>query len=160
MKKVLTCECTEDICTMADQTGVLPACAPLANPYVPFQRTGAAKYDQNKALARGTLFPGLDLPFMGMTNPAFQNPTLKTQLQALDFVLAELGLYLDTHPDDSEAAEMYEKYAQIAKEARAAYEAQCGPLLQRDSAEDGGYHWLHDPWPWENPDQKGCKEEN
>ena len=48
--------------------GRLPACAPLANPYVPFQNENPPKYEARKALIRGTLFPGLDLPFHGMVN--------------------------------------------------------------------------------------------
>ena len=43
--------------------GRLPASAPLANPYVPFQMENPPKYEPGKALVRGTLFPGLDLPF-------------------------------------------------------------------------------------------------
>lgn len=38
--------------------GRLPAMAPLANPYVPFQLENPPKYEAKKALTRGTLFPG------------------------------------------------------------------------------------------------------
>ena len=48
--------------------GILPCSAPLANPYVPFQLENPPQYEPRKALVRGTLFPGLDLPFMGMIN--------------------------------------------------------------------------------------------
>lgn len=44
--------------------GRLPAMAPLANPYVPFQLENPPQYEAQKGLVRGTLFPGLDLPFM------------------------------------------------------------------------------------------------
>ena len=52
----------------ADADGQLPSCAPLANPYVPFQQGGSKQYQTPKALVRGTIFPGLDLPFMGKVN--------------------------------------------------------------------------------------------
>ena len=39
-----------------------PKNAPLAMAYVPFQEWGEV-YDDDSALARGTLFPDLDLPF-------------------------------------------------------------------------------------------------
>ena len=42
--------------------GRLPAMAPLANPYVPFQLENPPQYEAQKGLVRGTLFPGLDLP--------------------------------------------------------------------------------------------------
>ena len=48
--------------------GRLPAMAPLANPYVPFQLDNPPRYETGMAFVRGTLFPGLDLPFMGMIN--------------------------------------------------------------------------------------------
>ena len=48
--------------------GMLPAKAPLANPYVPFQEKDPAMYDPRKGMIRGTIYPGLDLPFMGMVN--------------------------------------------------------------------------------------------
>ena len=48
--------------------GRLPAVAPLANPFVPFQMEDPPRYEARKGLIKGTLFPGLDLPFMGRTN--------------------------------------------------------------------------------------------
>ena len=48
-----------------DTRGTLPACAPLANPYVPFQGQNPERYTAGRALMKGTLFPGLDLPYRG-----------------------------------------------------------------------------------------------
>ena len=86
--------------------GRLPAMAPLANPYVPFQMERPPKYDARKAMVRGTLFPGLDLPFMGMVNKKELPVTPLTELQTLGFALHELALYLDTHRDDAEALQL------------------------------------------------------
>ena len=81
-----------------DNYGTLPSCAGLAVPYVPFQQDRPNKYSQSEALSNGTLFPGLNLPFHlkveGSTLPT--NPLV--ELQALEFVVLELGIYLDTHP--------------------------------------------------------------
>ena len=131
-----------------DGYGCLPACGPLANPYVPFQPENAAIYEAPVALIRGTLFPGLDLPFMGLVNREEKNTPLGERM-ALGFAMKELGLYLDTHMNDTEAAELFEQYAKLYQEGQAAYSAQYGPLLQSDSVSDGRYHWLNDPWPWE-----------
>ena len=90
--------------------GRLPAMAPLANPYVPFQLENPPKYEAKKALTRGTLFPGLDLPFLGMVNKENLPATTLAELQALDFAIVELALYLDTHREDMEALELYRKY--------------------------------------------------
>lgn len=128
--------------------GNLPAQAPLANPYVPFQLTDPPKYEARKALVRGTLFPGLDLPFMGMVNDKTKPDTLLSQVQTLAFVVQELALYLDTHRDDSEALEVYRAYQKMYAKAREQYEAQCGPLNHMAIAGEE-YRWLDDPWPWE-----------
>lgn len=83
--------------------GRLPSYAPLANPFVPFQMEDPPKYEPRKALVRGTLFPGLDLPFMGMVNKNEKPVTPLTELQTMAFMIQELALYLDTHRDDTEA---------------------------------------------------------
>lgn len=128
--------------------GRLPAMAPLANPYVPFQLEGSPKYEARKGLVRGTLFPGLDLPFMGMVNKNELPVTPLTELQTMAFAIQELALYLDTHRDDKEALEIYRAYQKMYEEGRKAYEKTCGPLNHM-TVSGGPYQWLDDPWPWE-----------
>ena len=128
--------------------GRLPASAPLANPYVPFQLENPSKYESRKALVRGTLFPGLDLPFMGMVNKNELPVTPLTELQTMAFVLQELALYLDTHRDDLEALEVYRSYQKMYQEGKHEYEKVCGPLTHLTPTE-GEYKWLNEPWPWE-----------
>ena len=128
--------------------GNLPASAPLANPYVPFQRTDPPKYEARKALIRGTLYPGLDLPFMGMVNEKLKPDTMLSQIQTLCFAIQELALYLDTHRDDREALEVYQAYQKMYHNARQQYVQACGPLNHMSPTE-GEYRWLDDPWPWE-----------
>ena len=129
--------------------GRLPAMAPLANPYVPFQTENPPQYEARKGLVRGTLFPGLDLPFMGMVNRQELPVTPLTELQTLGFALHELALYLDTHRDDKEALEMYRQYQKIYHDAMAQYGATEGPLSHGMPGNTDGYQWLDDPWPWE-----------
>ena len=62
--------------------GELPDTAPLAMAYVPLQRSVSPAYESMEALSRGTLFPGLDLPFMGMVNQT-QEVTPLTEMMAL-----------------------------------------------------------------------------
>ena len=123
--------------------------APLANPYVPFQLENPPKYEAQKGLVRGTLFPGLDLPFMGMVNLQELPPTPLAQLQALGFAVQELALYLDTHRDDREALELYRSYQQLLQKGREEYQKRYGPLNHGTPQTAEGYQWLDDPWPWE-----------
>ncbi len=128
--------------------GRLPAIAPLANPFVPFQLDNPARYERRKGLVRGTLFPGLDLPFMGMINKNEKPITPLTELQSMAFAIQELALYLDTHRDDNEALEIYRQMQKLYKEGMQIYEEKCGPLTHM-SPVNGPYKWLDDPWPWE-----------
>lgn len=135
-------------CDKSCREGRLPASAPLANPYVPFQTENPPKYEAAKGMVRGTLFPGLDLPFMGMVNQKEQPVTPLTQLQVMAFALHELALYLDTHREDQEALEVYRTYQAAYHKAVMEYSQKYGPMNHGIPTE-GPYRWLDDPWPWE-----------
>ncbi len=130
------------------KTGSLPANAPLAAAYVPMQRSASPSYDANAALSRGTLFPGLDLPFMNMVNNDLKS-TPMTEMMAIDFVADELELYLDTHRGDAEAFAMYQTFLALKKEARERCVKLCGPVGQTDMQGMNSYVWLDNPWPWD-----------
>ena len=132
-----------------ERNGRLPSSAPLANAYVPFQQERAPRYEARKGLIRGTLFPGLDLPFMGMVNQKEKNVTPLSELQALGFAVQELALYLDTHRDDQEALEVYRNYQKLYKHCREEYLRKRGPMTHMQVSEEKQYAWLNDPWPWE-----------
>ena len=134
--------------TQTGTEGRLPALAPLANPYVPFQIENPPRYEPRKALVRGTLFSGLDLPFMGMINKNERPITPLTELQTMAFALQDMVLYLDTHRDDREAMEVFRTLQKLYDEGRRKYEAEHGPLTHM-SVTDGEHRWLDDPWPWE-----------
>lgn len=128
--------------------GRLPDFAPLANPFVPFQIENPPKYEATKGFIRGTLYPGLDLPFKGMVNNREKKLTGLTELQILAFAIQELALYLDTHRDDCEALELYRYYQELHKKSEERYAKKHGQINHK-SRTDGPYTWLNDPWPWE-----------
>ena len=128
--------------------GHLPEAAPLANPYVPFQSENSPKYAADTAIIKGTLFPGLELPFMDMSNKNELPVTPLTQLQTLSFAIQELALYLDTHREDVEALDLYRSYQKMYNENLMTYEKMCGPINHM-SLSEGTYQWLDEPWPWE-----------
>lgn len=128
--------------------GKLPTMAPLANPYVPFQMEDSMMYEPRKALVRGTLYQGLDLPFKGMVNRNEKAITPLTELQTISFAIQELALYLDTHRDDKEALAIYRNFQMMYEKTKKCYEEKYGPLNHMSHME-GEYRWLDDPWPWE-----------
>lgn len=131
-----------------DNNGTLPSCAGLAVPYVPFQQNNPQKYAQSEALSNGTLFPGLNLPFHLAVDGSSLPATPLAELQALEFVILELGIYLDTHKDDAEAFAMFKQFSAMEKAAKAAYESKYGPITKETAAAGDSYQWLSEPWPW------------
>lgn len=128
--------------------GHLPAVAPLANPYVPFQLNNPPMYEPRTGLIKGTLFPGLDLPFMGLVNNIEKPVTPLSELQAMAFVIQELALYLDTHQTDIEALDVYQQMQKMYRDAMHLYEKTYGPLTHT-AITQGPFKWLDGPWPWE-----------
>lgn len=141
-----------DAAACAGTSGTLPECAPLAVPYVPFQQESPKRYSQSDALNNGTLFPSLNLPFHVKVSGGNVSGPLG-ELQALEFVLVELALYLDTHKDDAEAFALFQQYAALEKEGREKYEAMYGPVTLFSAASGKNWSgWVGDPWPWDYPE--------
>jgi spore coat protein JB len=75
---------------------------------------------------------------------------LMEQLQTVDFVLVELTLYLDTHPDDTEAVNQFNQYAKERRRIKKLFESQFGPLIQFGNSYSGyPWNWKDSPWPWQ-----------
>jgi spore coat protein JB len=71
-------------------------------------------------------------------------------LQAVDFVLVELTLYLDTHPHDYDAIHQYNQYAQQRGLLKKQIESKFGPLQQYGNSYSGyPWNWDDAPWPWQ-----------
>jgi spore coat protein JB len=140
------------------KNGELPPCAPLAVGYVPFQQSNPPKYEKTEALTRGTLFPGLDLPWMNSVNKT--NPYAGTpmgDLMALGFAIKELNLYLDTHPKDSDALEMLQTLNKMMKDGQEKFVQMYGPQTIMDIMSGDTYNWIDNPWPWDYSEQGGGK---
>ena len=69
------------------------------------------------------------------------------QIKSLDFAIIELGLYLDTHPDDQRALCMHKEYCKQAKDLKDKYQKMYGPLTIFYPCNK--WRWLEQPWPWE-----------
>lgn len=137
----------EEVCDY--KYGSLPSCAPLAVALTPAQQGVEPRYSRSDALNRGTLFPGLDLPFMDMVNKS--NPYAGTplgDLMAVQFMVQELKLYLDTHSDDKEAFQLLQETLKLQREAQTKYAELYGPITFSDMELSKSYTWIDSPWPW------------
>ena len=69
------------------------------------------------------------------------------KIRQLDFAIVELGLYLNTHPDDQKALCLHKEYCKNVKELKDAYQKKYGPLTIYYPCNK--WRWLEEPWPWE-----------
>lgn len=78
-----------------------------------------------------------------------RNELLK-ELMKYDFVVYELVLFLDTHPHDTKALEMYHCVVEKAKQLRHEYERKFGAISSDMVKNSDCWTWIDSPWPWEN----------
>lgn len=71
------------------------------------------------------------------------------KVQKLGFVVVDVSLYLDTHPNDAAALQFYDKYKALLKQAQEEYTASFGPLNRYSVDTANGWAWIDQPWPWE-----------
>ena len=129
----------------------------LAMASVPVQTWGAL-YDKDEVLAAGTIFKELDMPFFaadhipakkGMTDPL-------TEIQKISFILDDLRLYLDTHPDDPDALTLLKRLVKERKSLTADFAKEHYPLtpdcmaaVYEAEPDVMCFCWQEGPAPWE-----------
>lgn len=121
--------------------------APLASSYTPMQKP-KERYSDELAIVRGTIYPDLDFPFNNCSNRVIPSRTPLYDVMKYSFVCHDLGLYLDTHPDDETACEYYNRCLQKSLDAIRKYEETSGPLFKSSIYNKNG-QWTECPWPWE-----------
>ncbi|MGM0470947.1 MAG: spore coat protein CotJB [Bacillota bacterium] len=91
-----------------------------------------------------------------------QELELLKKIMALEFIVLEFSLYLNTHPCDEDALEDQQYYACKLKDLKRTYHQEYGPLTARCcnkeypwysncSEQQGRYLWTYidSPWPWQ-----------
>ena len=72
------------------------------------------------------------------------------EMQAVDFMLVELTLYLDTHPNDHKAINQYNECAQKSMALKNKFQSMFGPLYHfGNSYSTYPWSWDSTPWPWQ-----------
>lgn len=72
---------------------------------------------------------------------------LMRAIMEADFVAQDLKLYLDTHPDDSRALELYREAVRQYKACKATFEDSFYPLNATAAGRDGTWDWLDGTFP-------------
>jgi spore coat protein JB len=81
--------------------------------------------------------------------PIARDELLK-KLSILDFMLMDLGLYLNSYPTCQKALAIHSQAAKDAEHLRQEYETKFGPLRSCSPYSDHtSWRWTQTPWPWE-----------
>ena len=88
------------------------------------------------------------------TNFSNEQEKLLHDIGILGFVVVELSLYLDTHPNDRNALEYFNHYNRMSNQAKKEYSKKYGPLTiaLADTSDCSEWNWATLPMPWEG----GC----
>ena len=93
------------------------------------------------------VLPTMELPEHKECPRDCKREEMAMKIRELDFALVELGLYLDTHPEDRRALCLHNNYARQVKELKDKYQKVYGPLTMDYPCNK--WRWLEQPWPWE-----------
>lgn len=74
---------------------------------------------------------------------------LLNRIGEIQFVCIELNLYIDTHPDDTDARNDYYNYSVMLDEYVTRYEREYGPLMGFGHSPTSTGCWVCTAWPWE-----------
>ena len=69
------------------------------------------------------------------------------KIKELSFAVVDLGLYLDTHPEDNKALCLHRRYSKELKDIKDKYQKVYGPLSIYFPCNK--WRWIEEPWPWE-----------
>lgn len=85
---------------------------------------------------------------------------LLQKIMELDFYIVDLHLYLNTHPDDGEAIQMYNDAVLQNRELRAQYSEKYGMLMSNHCVSVTPWQWIDSPWPWQKAANFTLKEDD
>ena len=96
---------------------------------------------------RGNMEAGTYIPYKNMT---YLRQRALYKIQEMAFAAHDVNLYLDTHPNDSNAIRLYNEYNKQERMLNDAYERKYGPI---DLSDNEGlsmtpWAWIKEPWPW------------
>ncbi|WP_369297982.1 spore coat protein CotJB [uncultured Neglectibacter sp.] len=77
-----------------------------------------------------------------------EKEALRRRIYAVEFASWELHLFLDTHPNNSEASKKLDECRERARMLRKEYEEKFGPIGETPQ-NTSRWAWISDPWPWE-----------
>lgn len=79
---------------------------------------------------------------------------LRRRIYSMAFASWELHLFLDTHPNNREAAKKLDEYRERMDKLKKEFEEKYGPIGQTPQ-NTSRWAWITDPWPWDPEEKEG-----
>ena len=122
----------------------------LAQLYINIQEL-ATLVPPEAALARGSSFANLYIPYKFETNKILKGSTPRQNILALidiySFLVTDLNLFLDTHPNNERAKMLINTFKTELVKLKDYYNVNFSPITI-DSISNESY--ITGPWPWED----------
>lgn|SRR5574344_23745 len=111
-------------------------------------------YNPYQGYIRGNMFPNLYNSYKVNTpyeiEPLNEQAEVLTKLNALDFSLRDISLYLDIYSGDKNMIELYNQYLNEKNMLTNEYERKYGAIcLNSPTLNKVPWAWDGEPWPWE-----------
>ncbi len=81
-------------------------------------------------------------------NQKMSQGTMFETIRQISFVMDELRLYLDTHPYNKEALNLFLENMKKRHDLMAEYIEMYGPIDSYYINSDGTWSWINEPMPW------------
>ncbi len=78
-----------------------------------------------------------------------QQQEMLLEVQKLQFVVLDMALFLDTHPNDPVALYRHKMYTEQLAKVKSEYEMQFGPMTIFGHEFGDNWRYINSPWPWE-----------
>lgn len=113
--------------------------------YVPYQQLEAV-YGVEQGLMAGTIFPVLDKPILRLRREQEMNEREKLlkRIAAEDFAVIELHMFMDSHPNNKEAAMKLKEHDMKSQMLRKEFEETYGPLMA-NQIQANRWAWISEP---------------
>ena len=84
-----------------------------------------------------------------MNNKIMDSKELMKKIMEYGFAITDLGLYLDTHPKDTDSLMTYSSLRDTYNSLIIEYTRRYAPLTITQVTSDNYWTWISTPWPWE-----------
>ena len=84
-----------------------------------------------------------------MVNTNSERTRLLLKIYQYDFAIDEIVLFLDTHPNDKNALNDYNRFIKERNEIVKEYVEKYGPIQIEGENKGASWQWINEPWPWQ-----------